>query len=199
MADSARARALEAALKQSPAAHKVAVYLGEELVRQVPLPTGRKRVARAIDVVEKLTWSRCEVLDKQGGVLAVADNDAPAGDPEDLTGKEAAREERVLRLMLQAQREVLTYRLKESEALASTMTACMNMMTSAIRTLATVYKEQVDVAAEVGAASAATAQKTEKTEEEELDSVMKQLVVGKLLEHVTGAGGAGGGGNGVGH
>jgi hypothetical protein len=193
MAANTGTRTLETALKANPATQALGVYQGDDLVKRVPMRSGRNRVSLTMQVVERLTWSRIELLDRKDGLLAVVDNDGAPGPMEDITSateaREARRDERLLRLLLEGQRVALSHRLEESRSISDAMVRCMTTMTQAVRSLADIYREQAEVAGEMGAAEAALAQRERELAEagggrsaDPVGDAVKMAIAQKLLQ-----------------
>lgn len=139
-------------------AHKVIAYRGDELVRSVPVPTGRKRNAAVLAVVSKLEWSRVELVDRTGGLLAVVDGQDAAGDDRDLPGVELnGRDAQLLGILLKAQQVALSHREKETQIALNACTASVKMLTDAVGALAGMHKQTIAAQAEAHAASVAAA------------------------------------------
>jgi hypothetical protein len=157
-------------------------------VKTVPLRSGRNKVSLTIQVIEKLAWSRIELVDRREGLLQVVDNDSPPADLEELGTGQAARDERLLNLMLRAQKVALDYRLEETRVMGRAMVEAMSAVSQSVTMLASVYKEQAELAAEIGAAEATLAAKereaevaAERGKGSDLDDVFKAAIAQKLL------------------
>lgn len=144
---------MRATLAKQPATHKIHVYRGEELARSLPVPTGRKRNAAVVAVLAKLEWSRCELVDRSGGVLAVVDaqDDDMRDDPPEV--EVGGRETQLLGMLLKAQQIALSHREKETQIALNACTASVRMLTDAVGALAGMHKQTLAAQAEAHAAS----------------------------------------------
>jgi hypothetical protein len=168
---------LRAALARHPA-HKVIAYRGEELVRSIPVPPGRKRNAAVLAVVGKLEWSRVELVDRTGGLLAVVDGQAAERDElpaAELTGRDA----QLLRLLLEAQRVALSHREKETAIALNACTQSVKMLTDAVGALAGLHRKALDAQAEAHQVSIQAALEAASAEGQE-----GGLMSSKLMEQI---------------
>lgn len=136
--------------------HRVMVYQGDQLAREVPVPGTKKRWAAVLDVIARLSWTRLELVERGGGLLCVLD--APGGPPGDEAAPSHAmvggREEALLRLLLAAQKEALSYRDRESAAALQACVAVMREMTSAVSALSSIHRLQMEAQASAFTAAA---------------------------------------------
>lgn len=168
-------------------AHKVIAYRGEELVRSIPVPPGRKRNAAVLAVVGKLEWSRVELVDRTGGLLAVVDGQADERD--DAPGVELnGRDAQLLAMLLKAQQIALSHREKETQIALNACTASVRMLTDAVGALAGMHKQTLAAQAEAHAASIQAAIEAQAASGEEgglmSSKLMEQLaplILAKLL------------------
>jgi hypothetical protein len=171
---------LRAALAKH-AAHKVIAYRGDDVLRAIPVPPGRKRNAAVLAVVGKLEWSRVELVDRTGGLLAVVDgsedgrDDAPAVEP---TGREAY----LLNLMLKAQQVALSHREKETAIALNACTQSVRMLTDAVGALAGLHRKALDAQAEAHSVSIAAA--IEAAQAAQAAGGGDDLMSGKLMEQL---------------
>jgi hypothetical protein len=163
--------------------YKVRLFQGDEAVRDVAAGKGRKRWTGVIEACERIAWSSAELLDKSGATLAVVDNATPATDLEPLDGAQAGREDRLLNLLIRAQREALTYRDKDSAAALQACTQVMRELGAAVLTLAKLYREQVDVATSTALMRAAGSG-AEGKEDDLMSSPMMQALLPELLKRL---------------
>lgn len=132
---------------------RVRVWRGDEHT-DVAVPTRRRRWEQVVAAVEAYgEWSRVELLDKGGAVLGVVEGAAGAA-PDDAPAAGGDREERLLALLLRGQREVLTFRDRETSAILTQMGRMLELQMEATRNLVEVYRAQVEVAAEAAAVQA---------------------------------------------
>ncbi len=136
---------------------KVRAYAGDDDARDIAVPTRRKKWAQVIAAVEARAWSRVELLDKSGAVLAYVENEAPARELQDLgsgvTGP-VAEAHRIVELVIKAQRETMTFRDAEVTALLQAQGSVVREMVMGMQALTAMYREQVSAAGEVAALQA---------------------------------------------
>lgn len=138
---------------------KVRAYSGDEF-RDIAVPTRRRKWAQVVAAIEALSWSRVELLDKAGAVIAYVDNTGPAGDLEDVGERAASsitQAERIVALVLKGQRETMTFRDSEVTQLLKAQGDVMREMVSGMRALTQIYQAQVEAASEVAALQATAA------------------------------------------
>lgn len=130
--------------KHKPA--KVCVFFGDELHRTVAVPkmlkSGRHRWAAVIDVIEPMPWTSIELRSSKDELLhvLVAERDA---EPRDGGGDTTDRDERILRLLISAQKEALGYREREASAALQACVQVMRQMTDAVGTLSNLHELQL--------------------------------------------------------
>ena len=155
------------------APHKVRVYDGSDTAREIAVPQRRKRWSQVIETIEAVPWVRCELLDKSGAVLGYVENDAAAGELEDLGSgvpAGAAGNKWFLDTMIRAQREALTWVEKSNAANMQAMAEILRVNAHATSELVELYRVQRDVSTEIATMRAAAENK----------DVFDQMV--KLLE-----------------
>jgi hypothetical protein len=141
---------------------KVRAYTSDDEFRDIAVPTRRKRWTQVLDTLDKLAWSKLELLDSKGALLGQIDNSEPAHELQDLGGGEdklAPQYSLALRineLMLRSQEKVLSFRDKETTTLLQAQGEVLREMAAGMHTLAGLYREQVKVARENAEVSAAT-------------------------------------------
>lgn len=133
---------------------KVRVIDAGDEDRTVAVPTRRRKWQQVIEAIEARPWVRCELLDKSGAVLGYYENDGPAGALEELgastpAGREAGAVQQYLRIMIDAQRQALTFRDKETTELLRGVGEVLRCNTDAIRGLTGLYQAQVEIAAQL--------------------------------------------------
>lgn len=144
---------------------KVRAWSGDDDSREISVPSRRKKWTQVIEAIEGRSWTRVELLDKSGAVIAYVDNTEPARELEDLEGsgrisKTRADMEWMANVILRGQREVLTFRDAEHSALLRAQGDVLREMSSAVHSLGAIYRAQVDAtreSAEVKAQAAAAA------------------------------------------
>lgn len=164
---------------------KLRLYRDEEHLRDVPITSSRKKWARALRVVAELRprWTSVELCDRGDNVLDVF-QPATSAKREPIVLDRASDSEKteLLRVMLLAQREVLTYRERESSAAMAAMVGMMERVTTAVGTLANVHAatleaqrqhNQVQLATVAqAAAAAATTSETRTSDDDDVDESM---------------------------
>lgn len=134
----------------SPA--KVRAYSGDDEYRDIAVPTRRKKWAQVIAAIEARGWSRVELLDKSGAVLGYVENDGAPEGVEDITGPVASKTrsdvEWMVNLALRVQREAVESRNEETRVLLRAQSEMVTQTTQAMQSLATLYREQVQVTAD---------------------------------------------------
>lgn len=145
--------------------HKVVAYNGDDDSRTIAVPQRRKRWAQVITAIEARAWSRVELMDKSGAVLAYVDNDGPARETEDLgpsfngVGGQLLLGERIARLCMESVRTAVNQRDEQMTALLTAQATVVKEMATAVQSLGEVYREHT-VAAEEAAESRAVAAAT---------------------------------------
>lgn len=161
MTKDATKEALLATLKRhSP--HRVRAYNGDDDTRDIAVPQRRRRWAQVIEAIEARPWTRVELQDKSGSVLAYVDNEGPARDVEDIgpsfagVGGQLLLGERIAALCMKSVQQAIVSRDAEMSALLQAQGAVVREMASAVKSLGEVYREQT-VAAEEAAENRAAA------------------------------------------
>lgn len=166
---------------------KLRLYRDDEHVRDVPIKSGtRKRWLQPLRVVAELRrkWTTVELCDRADNVLDVyAPTSTPAREPAtySIERVEGDRAE-LMRMMIAAQREVLTYRERDNSQAMQAMVAMMERVTGAVGALADVHARtleaqrqhaQVQLATVAQAAAAAASSTSEsRTDEDDVDESM---------------------------
>lgn len=180
MKDATQAKLLATLKAHTP--HKVVAFNGEDDSRVVAVPQRRRRWAQVINAIEARPWSRVELQDKSGAVLAYVDNDGGAGEIEALgpsfngVAGQLLLGERIAGLAMKAAREAVQSRDEESKALLAAMGGVVREMSQAVTALGEVYREQT-VAAEEAAEARATAAAAASAEGGQLKELMDALPV----------------------
>jgi len=162
---------LLATLKRfSPA--KVRAYSSDDEFREIAVPTRRRKWQSVISAIEARSWSRVEMLDKSGAVLGYLENAEPAGALEDVGsggGGGAIKEaERIVALVIRAQRDAMTFRDAEVASLLRAQGDVVREMTAGMRALTAMYQEQVQAAEQVAELRTLAAQGPERGQLTEL-------------------------------
>lgn len=143
---------------------KVRAYNGEDDSRDIAVPTRRRRWSQVIAAVDAKPWSRVELLDKSGAVLAYVDNEGAARDLEDLgpsfagVGGQLMLGERIAALAVKTATDALRLRDSEMTTLLRAQGDVVRELTNGVKALAEVYREQtlaVEEAAEARIAAVA--------------------------------------------
>lgn len=133
---------------------KIVAYSGDDDARPIAVPTRRKRWAAVIAAINARSWSRVELQNKAGEMLACVDNTSPAGDVEELDGRAAkvrSEAEWAVSLALKTGRELLAFRSEEHTVLLRAQGEVVRELTQAMKGLAQIYGEQRDAAVDVAA------------------------------------------------
>src|SRR3990172_2273702 len=104
---------------------KLRAYDGDELRREVPVPpSSRKKWLHVLRVIGALRWTSVEGCDRAGGGPVVsASAGTPATTSAAIEGSGAGAD--LARVIISAQREVLTFRDKDTSAAMNAMVAMM--------------------------------------------------------------------------
>lgn len=157
----------------------VRVYAGSDDYRDVAVPQRRKRWTQVVATIESLAWSRCELLDKKGALLATFDNDSQATELENLSvpGGSSMQMRWMMELMIKAQSVALQFRDKEHTTLLATMREMLQLNMQSTRDLIQIMRLQRDEAMELAEIRAAAAQGGD------IDQVIKMIEASpKLLQ-----------------
>ena len=144
---------LETLKRHNPA--KVIAYAGDDDARAISVPTRRRRWAQVIEAIHARSWSRVELLDRAGAVLAYVENSEPARELEPLdaatgTGAQIQLAERIVTMVARGQREVMSFRDAELSALLAAQGSVVREMAGAMSSLSALYREQVQTAETTG-------------------------------------------------
>lgn len=140
---------------------KVRAYSGDDDARDISVPTRRKRWAQVIEAIEARSWTRVELLDKSGAVIAYVDNTEPATGLEDVAGpssKVRSEAEWIVNLVVRAQREAMAFRDSEVQSLLRAQGDVVRELSRAMQELSGIYTEQRRAAVETAEIRAAAAQ-----------------------------------------
>ena len=167
--------------KLAPA--KVRAYTSDDEFKLIAVPTRRKRWTQVLDTIDKIAWSRIELMDKSDALLGTIENSEQPGDLQDLgmdadvskLGPQFQVALAVNTLMLKAQKEVLSYRDKETVTLLQAQGDVLREMAAGMREVSALYREQVKVARENAETVAATAAAA--SDSTELKQLMEALPV----------------------
>ena len=144
---------LETLKRHNPA--RVVAYAGDDDARPISVPTRRRKWAQVIEAINARSWSRVELLDKAGAVLAYVENAEPARELEPLeaatgTGAQIQLAERIVSMVARGQREVMSFRDAELSALLAAQGSVVREMAGAMSSLSALYREQVQTAETTG-------------------------------------------------
>lgn len=160
MANQLLADKLLATLKRH-APSKVRAYTSDDEFRDIAVPTRRKRWGQVIEAIDARAWTRVELLDRAGAVIAYVDNTGPASDVEDLAGpssKTRSEAEWIVNLVVRAQREAMAFRDSEVQSLLRAQGDVVRELSRAMQELSGIYSEQRKAAVETAEIRAAAAQ-----------------------------------------
>jgi hypothetical protein len=142
---------LLATLKRENPARLIA-YLGSDQERAIAVKGGRKKWSQTVATVEALgAWTRVELLDKQGALLATVDNTDPAGELQELPGNANdrwAQIERGLTIVLKAQDAYAKSREAEMRSVMQAQTEMTREVTASVKVLAQLHREQLEAVRE---------------------------------------------------
>jgi hypothetical protein len=138
---------------------KVRAYAGDDDFRDVAVPTRRKKWTQVIEAIEARSWTRVELLDRSGAVIAYVDNTSPASDLEDLDVGKASKTrsdtEWIVNLVIRAQKETMAYRDSEVTNLLRAQGDVVREITGAMKDLSAIHAEQRRAAVETAEIRAA--------------------------------------------
>lgn len=139
---------------------KVRAYAGDDDHRDIAVPTRRKRWSQVIEAIDAKSWTRVELLDKSGAVLAYVDNTGPASELEDVgdnsrASKTRSESEWIVNLVIRAQREAMTFRDSEVQSLLRAQGDVVRELSRAMQDLSGIYTEQRKAAVETAEIRAA--------------------------------------------
>jgi hypothetical protein len=148
-------RLLATLKRHNPA--RVRALAGDDDARDIAVPTRRKRWTQVIEAIEARAWSRVELLDKSGAVLAYVENTAPAEDVEELQPEGGGKVLRtrseaewivalVVKTSRESVKEALQYRDEEIKTIMGAQGAVVRELTAGMQQLAGMYREQVGAA-----------------------------------------------------
>jgi hypothetical protein len=174
----------------SPA--RVRAYTSDDDARDIAVPTRRRKWAQVIEAIESRSWTRCELLDKSGAVLGYVENTEPARELESLAEGPESRSitmaERIVGLVVKAQRDAMTFRDAEVTSLLKAQGDVVRELTSSMRALSDIYRAQVDAASEVASLQATAAAGGDSQLKELLDAAPQILQVLPLVKGMMGGG-----------
>jgi hypothetical protein len=138
---------------------KVRAYAGDDDHRDIAVPTRRKRWAQVIEAIEAKSWTRVELLDKSGAVIAYVENTSAASELEDVGEGKVSRtrseSEWILNLVIRAQREAMGFRDAEVQSLLRAQGDVVRELSRAMQELSGIYTEQRKAAVETAEIRAA--------------------------------------------
>lgn len=139
---------LAATLHREKPAKLIAYVGGDADGRNVAIRGGRKKWSQTVAAVEGLgAWTRCELLDKTGALLATVENTDPAGELQDLNpGKGGVWDqvERGLAIVLKAQEASAKQRGEEMRTVLQAQTELMRETSVAVKTLSALHQSHLE-------------------------------------------------------
>lgn len=162
--------------------HKVRAFNGEDDSRDIAVSHKRKRWSQVISVLDARPWSRVELLDKSGALLACVDNDGPAREVEDIApsfagvGGQLLLGERIAALCMRSVATAVGQRDEEMRALLQAQGSVVKEMAAAVQSIAEVYREQTVAAEEAAESRAAAAAAASGGDIQQLLAAMPQLL-----------------------
>lgn len=169
---------------------RVRAFASDDESRDIAVPTRRKRWTQVIEAIEARAWTRVELLNKAGEVIAYVDNTSPASELEELgasmpagAGGQVLLAERIVAMVMRGQRETMAYRDAEVTALLKAQGDVVRELTAGVRALADVYREQVDAAEHAAEMRAVASNPSQVKELLDAAPALLQLLplVGKML------------------
>jgi len=172
---------------------KVRAYASDDDFRDIAVPTRRKRWNQVIEAIEARSWTRVELLDKSGAVIAYVDNTSPASDLEDLsttsTGKTRSEAEWIVNLVVKAQREAMAFRDSEVQSLLRAQGDVVRELSQAMKDLSGIYTEQRRAAVEAAEIRANAANGSSSEWKELLEAAPQLLQMLPYLRQLMGGSG----------
>lgn len=163
---------------------KVRAYTSDDDVRDIAVPTRRRRWSQVIEAIEACAWSRVEMLDKSGAALGYVENTAPARELVDIGPALSASDagelrlaERIVSMVTRAQRETMTFRDAEMTALLAAQGAVVREVVDGMRSLTVMYREQVAASADLATTRATAAAAAIAPDGGQLKELMEALPV----------------------
>jgi hypothetical protein len=131
---------------------------GSEDAKAVAIPGNRKKWETLAHTLDGLDWERIEALDPRGNIVGVVARPEEDDEPDEvelasLDAAEAARDERLLQLMLKAQQVALTAQAAQLRPLVEGMGKLVGTVTTALDATSRAYN--IALAATSGVAPAA--------------------------------------------
>ena len=170
----------------SPAIVRVLLVDGSH--RDLRPATGtRKRWLPIVQMLEQLAWSRIECLDPRGAVLRLIDNpDRPAVEPIAPPAREESQDDRMMRRLVEAQREAATWQDRSVRAALDTCVQVMAQMADAVQAITELHRQEREhmrgVVREMErAVAAAGAQGDEQLPQAELLKAIAPALLAKLM------------------
>lgn len=135
-----------ALMKHKPA--DVWLYMSDEKepTRKIAVPAKKHRWEAAAQVIVKLQWDRLELRDRSGNILGVVSAAADEPEPELAAAPPgpAPNDERLLRLMLQAQESALKNRSQETQQALNASVGIVEKMAVLVGQLVELTQVQID-------------------------------------------------------
>jgi len=190
---------LLATLHREKPSRMTAYVGGDEDGRSVAIRGGRKKWSQTVAAVEGLgAWTRVELLDKTGALLATVENMDPAGELQDLTGRGGVWEqvERGMAIVQRAVEAAAKSRGEEMRTVLQAQTDLMRETTVAVKTLSALHQSHLETvrAASQAQLEATVASSQQADSEDEMGQLMQALPqILQLLPLLKGMTGGGGG------
>jgi ribosomal protein S6 len=175
---------------------KVRCYVGDDDHKDIAVTKRRKKWAQVVAAVEGATkgqWSRCELLDGGGALLATVENTDPAGELSTIGGGPGTGRLGELMALVQivtkAQRDAMQFRDNEVQALLRAQGEVVRELTAGVKALSAMYQEQVKAVREVAELQAEAQVKPDQSELQQLlEAAPAILQVLPMLKNLTGGG-----------
>jgi hypothetical protein len=157
VADTLQERLVATLKKANP--HKLRAFTSDDESRDVAIPGGRKKWSQVVHALDARPWSYVIMLDRHGAELGTVQNTSPAAELETFEATKVSGEhalaQRMTELALNTARQMLAFRDEETKALLKAQGDVVRELTSGMRALGELYREQAEVKAEVAADIAA--------------------------------------------
>lgn len=125
----------------------IAYVGGDSDGRKIAVRGGRKKWSQTVAAIEGLgAWTRVELLDKAGGLLATVENADPAGELQELTGRGGVWEqvERGMAIVQRAVEAAAKSRGEEMRTVLAAQTDLMRETTVAVKTLSALHQSHLE-------------------------------------------------------
>lgn len=165
-------------------------YDAHDDTRDIAIPPGaRTKWSRAAATVNARPWVRLDLLDRTGKVLFHVEHDGPSTDVEELSPGMSAtdrRDERMLALLLRAQREGREADRRDTVELIGGCREMMRVLTDAVRALSDIQRAQIQALQDSFAARASSSSSSDEAGSA-VDDLVKSLLPAMLPQMLAAA------------